>query len=196
MREINLPKSPSSQSHILQGSQIQEGPCLGGAGSPARTISSLFQRLGRSARASWSPRSRFPHQRSRFWGTAGEEKPQSQAQKGPRGPEFHPPLPPCFPHHLPHLRHFPSPSQRASEEPGASDLSPAPIEKWVLVTTEITAFLALLPTARCKGSPKGGGLVSEGGCEKSGNRSKQPVGAHSFPKLPPAQLRHLGLRWG
>lgn len=77
-------------------------------------------------------------------------------------------VPSSIPHHFPAFftaplpARFPSLSQRASEEPGTSDLSPAPIEKWVLVTTQITAFLVQLPTARCKGSPKGGGPVSQG----------------------------------
>lgn len=115
------------------------------------------------------PRFGFPGLRSGFWRPAGEEMPQSQALKGPRGPRLHPPLFPQLPSPPP-LHRFPSPSQRASEEPGASALSPAPIEKWVLVTTQITAFPALLPTARCKGPPKGGGPACTKQCRKASAR--------------------------
>ncbi|XP_008574817.1 PREDICTED: homeobox protein DLX-2 [Galeopterus variegatus] len=95
-----------------------------------------------------------------------------------------------------------SPSQRASEEePGSSDLSPAPIEKWVLVTTQITAFRALLPAARLKGSPKGGGPAPSGSSDRRRVREKQELrkAAGLSPQLSGAAStgqRSLGLGVG
>lgn len=150
LEKSHIPKETESRPGWIQASTNTPGPSLR-SGSPPFQSGSIYYHS-----TSWS---NLATEHFLVLMRSAEKKSQFQSQNRHQSPQLHPTLPPGL---LP-LYDSPSspatsssPSQRASEELRASDLSPAPIEKWVLVTTQITAFQALLPTARWKGPPKGG----------------------------------------
>lgn len=123
--------------------------------------------------------------RSRFWGPAGEEKPHSQAEKGPQGPGLHPPTT--------SLLSTPTPPPPPATSPPLPKGRRKSLARLIFHQRQLKngclSQHRSLPSPLCsppraaEGSPKGGARMSEGGCKRRGIVQSSRSGPAATPNF-------------